>query len=94
MLAPIGLIIVPCKALGIHLKKTFNILFANEGRMRAGARALFVRPLVCVARRAALGRTDHGGSVAWGEAARSGSVGWRVMRVSCAPAVFEFNVKK
>ena len=42
----VDLVIVPYKALGIHLEKTFNALFrnlANEGRMRPGARALFVR---------------------------------------------------
>ena len=46
MVAPIDLVIVPYKALGMHLEKTFNALFkqlAEEGRLRPGARALFVR---------------------------------------------------
>ena len=46
VVAPIDLVIVPYKALGMHLEKTFNALFkqlAEEGRLRPGARALFVR---------------------------------------------------
>ena len=46
VVAPIDLVIVPYKALGMHLEKTFNALFKQldeEGRLRPGARALFVR---------------------------------------------------
>ena len=45
VLALVDVVIVPYKALGIHLEKTFNALFeklAKEGKMRKGARALFV----------------------------------------------------
>ena len=46
VLAPIDMVIVPYKALGIHLEKVFNTLFmqlAKAGMLRPGARALFVR---------------------------------------------------
>jgi superfamily II DNA/RNA helicase len=49
-LAPIDLVIVPYKALGMHHEKTFNALFqqlAKEGKMRPGACALFVRRGQC-----------------------------------------------
>jgi hypothetical protein len=45
-MAPVDLVIVPYKALGLHHEKVINELFqmlANEGKMRPGARALFVR---------------------------------------------------
>lgn len=46
VLAPVDIVIVPYKALGMHLEKVLNELFfvlGEEGRMRPGARALFVR---------------------------------------------------
>ena len=46
VVAPVDLVVVPYKALGVHHENTFNNLFeqlADEGRLRPGARALFVR---------------------------------------------------
>ena len=77
-LAPIDPVIVPYKALVIHLEKTFFEKLANQGRMWAGARAHL---------RAALAARAPGrrsGVRPLGPA----PVGSRVMRAS-RPAVFE-----